>query len=436
MARPIDLSGFQQGGDLTYPMRRQEVALRYWQSYETGNLAEVDTYSDTGTVEVVEDNFAGSTYALRLDSDGSAVVWASNRFYDWDLPEGHTFRNYVISPALYSGYWLKIVDMPATKEWLNAFYAADGSLLGGIQVDSSGNLFIVDINSTTVGTSTSTLTEGSTYYIEIKWQHQIADQYHGFVQVLVNGSIYVSGIGRFMTATGGKAVLSTISAKTKLNTDSWEYRIDDWWVSQVREGPVRSKLAVPISAANYDDFNYGGTYADIDELPPDGVAYRDTDVGLYPDNWAYYLTGMTHWRDTIGLLNSTPIIEVKFIGRVRNTTYDTDSTVAITHHFRYVEGGEDYFVHFIPHMDSGAGDGQLGGSYRYFQCSTPIHPFDGGPWTVPRLLAMEAGLLSIEHRIYPAIDEIRADFSAVIALYKHYPATQKDYLPYFDLAKT
>lgn len=435
MSNPIELQGYGTGEPRSLPFSPgQSSYYLYYQSYETGDLGEVDSYSGTGTVEVVEDNFAGSTYALRIDSDGSANAWAQNRFYLWDQPgEDQGFGDVVINPSLYCGFWLKVVDMPATKEWLYSYYAADGTRVGGIQIDSSGYLYAVDSAGTTFGTSASTITEGSTYYVETKWTHLIEGHplYWGRVQVVVNGQQWILNYGRIVGTTGQKAVLITISSKTKLNTDSWEYRVDDWWMSSRAWGTCRCKISKPASDSDrdYSERYFTGDYADIDEVPPDGVAYRqsqgDADIST-----CYFHSIYQDWNEIVGLLASTQIFNAKFISRVINPGYAADSTVRCSHEFIVPDGAGGYWiVHWADFFESGALG--LNDSYSYFFHQLPYN-WPTGEGLGPSLLdTYHGGLITRDHR--DTDDQVRCDFQGLIAFYKVYPSGQKDYLPYFDL---
>lgn len=430
-----NFGGFGASGPIAYKIGEGLTAFGtpHWhlQTYETGDLGEVQSYSDTGTVEVVEDDFAGSTYALRVDSDGSAVVWARNT--GWNGATHGASAVSIYWDKIHSGYFLKIVDMPATKEWLNAFYHYDAGLLGGIQVDGSGDLTLVDRTGSTVGVGSISLTEGTTYWVELMYQ-PIQGQYVR-VALLVNGDVALNGVGLFQTTGGESCSEMTISAKTKLNADSWEYRIDDWYWDNVQHWPHRAKLALPISAGTNADLRWGGTYADVDELPPDDVAYRDQEQQAPPNNWGYFSVDSQDFRHTLGLITSTEISALKVISKVKNPNFTNNSTIKVTHWLfaNDTEDGEPSQAYWDDYDSSPL---ELHDDYTYMQHFLTQHFPNGSALTVDAMNSYDFGLYAYNQDYELSGDFLRCDFIGLMVYYRVYPETQKDTLPYFDLGRS
>jgi len=345
-----------------YLVRGEDVGYQfYFASWETGDEGEM-RYGTTNATAVA-DTDAGSAYMLKIVSDGSTNEYAGFSFWDWSTNTWILKEDY-LPRRMWVGYWFKPVTLPASgEEFLTQFKGYDsgatGQLYGALTITSGGAIKIRDMNNDVVGTSTITLSAGTVYHIEIYWNPRSGGAYlgpeYGRVTVYVNGEFAVQGTGIYSEIGDyGMAQKVFLCGTTKYQAVAWEFRFDDFYMSDKAErwGPSRAEVLVNNAAPPTGDIlNVAGAYTDIDDIPPnDSDSLYTTNSGDWDD--CYWLAAKQGMTTTHGLLATNRIHCVKFMTRIFSTGYvvgEHQDEIAIQFAIEDPEDpDEELYVRFTP----------------------------------------------------------------------------------------
>lgn len=261
--------------------------------YATADITKKWTTSTTGTNCTTTIGAFGrnGTNGLRLARTGSGT--AGNL---------RTSRTFSATQTLICGFSYVTSAMPPLGEDRAISELRDG---GTTQVDlrllNNGTLRVTR-NGTTLGTSTSSLSTGVTYYIE--WKIKV-DNTTGTVDVKVNETSFLALTNKDTQNTSNAtvdnfAVCATHSSNSDVHNDDFDdaYACDTTGsVNNNFLGDVRIECIFPSGAGNTTQFtpSTGSNYACVDEAAPnDDTDYVETDTVGNKDTYTYgNLSGTT-----------------------------------------------------------------------------------------------------------------------------------------------
>lgn len=238
--------------------------------------------------------------------------------------------NVTTDDTLICGIAIRLTSLPASISRLFSFY--DGSTEGvNIRVKADGTIAAYLGISTLLGTSTSQLTAGDWYFIELK---VLTDNSAGTVDVLVNSSNWLSLTSQD-TQPGANAYHTAV--RLGQHDGATFTRFDDWYVLD----STGSKNNAPLGNRRVDALHPDGAGDDTNWTPSAGSNYQNVDDGALLDEDTTYNETSTDAHDDLFTYDDLPgdaasVDGVMVITETRVTTGSMDLSQNIK------SGGTEY----------------------------------------------------------------------------------------------
>lgn len=349
--------------------------------FEEGDLTEGGS---TGTVAVNATAKHTGGYGLQCNPSNGTASYA----------EIYTYANNGAQIAAsiatsYVGFWFKAASLPASNQRGVIYFRYGATLKLQLLVKSTGVLYTVDAGSTTSSDSSSSLTAGTWYYIQVKCGTAASNAEW---EVKVNGTTW----------------LSSTTANTSANN-----------AQTLRVGPYDTTNAA--CDFYYDDIvwdnaAYPPDYSVIGILMPDGDSATNTDFAASAGN-------KYECVDETPLNSDTDYINTTTNGAIYTATLQSCAAAGISassigcvkqYYVAKDAGGTSSFTMVVRSGTTNYNNGtnaNISNSYaRYCQLRT-TDPATSAAWTTSGLDALELGLSS------GATEEIRCTRMALLVEY-------------------
>jgi hypothetical protein len=355
------------------------MAVQILDPSELGSL--VGYQATSGTVSVQSSVVNGSAFALRSNPATTAVGYAESRNF---ANTGALTGTAGVATGWFSFDFRYATKPGAGSEPIAAVRNFNSQTKCTLRITSAGVLALYDTATALVATGATVLNADTWYRIDIK-----AGTESGALASDAAYEVRVGGVSEFSGSNGDLTNSNTLGIRlgkaANVSGQSVDFFYDNYSWSDLAYADTASRVksVKPNGAGNYSGAT-AGTWADVDELPPDD----DTTFLAWTSNTSQHSAALES-SATAGVSGTIAAVQGYGVGR------DTGAA-AVNHKLFLRSGGAD--------TDSGSGF-SLGTTYQFFGGKVfETDPADAAAWTTAKLDALEVGALiattsAVEQRV-------------------------------------